>query len=101
MALRMRFPLLPLSGVLLAVGAALTLLPSRTTGQLPAANREKSFTFPEFRATPWSKGFRWLADETGVPVVCPFTPTGTFTFVPLDPTRHYSLAEVMDILNDA
>src|SRR5262249_53256320 len=62
------------------------------------------FTF-EFRGQPGSKGLEWVAEKTGLPMVGNVKPTGTFTFVsPVagdGRVRQYTLAEIIDILNDA
>jgi RNA polymerase sigma factor (sigma-70 family) len=54
----------------------------------------------EMRNKPWATVFEWLSDQTGKPVITPFKPTGTFTFVG-PPGGKYTLPEVIDILNEA
>ncbi len=55
----------------------------------------------EFRQVPWARVFEWLGDRTGLPVITPYKPTGTFSFVPPRPGKTYTMPEVVDILNDA
>jgi hypothetical protein len=55
----------------------------------------------DFRAVPWKKVFAWLAEQTDCPVIRTFCPTGTFTYIPSHPGKKYTLAEVIDALNEA
>jgi hypothetical protein len=41
----------------------------------------------------WDKVFAWLTEQTEVPVVCSFTPTGSFTFVGPEGAR-YTMSEI-------
>jgi type II secretory pathway component GspD/PulD (secretin) len=63
--------------------------------KLPA--RKAAF---EFENKPWSAVFAWLSDETGLPVVTSFKPTGSFTFIPPN-GRKYTISEIIDILNES
>jgi type II secretory pathway component GspD/PulD (secretin) len=49
---------------------------------------------------PWADVFKWLANETGLPVNATRPPTGTFTFIGPE-KKTYALPEVVDIINDA
>src|SRR5205814_1626163 len=65
---------------------------------------ERKITF-EMRNKPWTgdKGsvLEWLSDQTGLPVsISSAKPVGTLTFVSPDAPKQYTLAEVIDILND-
>jgi type II secretory pathway component GspD/PulD (secretin) len=66
----------------------------------PPSQPAKPLTF-EFRNTPWSTVLEWLSDQTGLAVITPLKPTGTFTFVPPQSHKSYSVPEVIDILNEA
>src|SRR5262245_6250127 len=46
------------------------------------AARSGALELREFSATPWAEVFRWLAEQTGLPVTCPDTPPGSFTLPP-------------------
>jgi type II secretory pathway component GspD/PulD (secretin) len=54
----------------------------------------------EFRDRPWGQVLGWLAEQSGLPVVSPSRPTGTFTFVP-PRGKTYTLPGVLDLLNEA
>jgi RNA polymerase sigma factor (sigma-70 family) len=58
----------------------------------------------EVRNKKWSEVLEWLSDQTGLPVVAPSVPTGTFTFISPRPTdqakRTYTLSEVIDFINE-
>jgi hypothetical protein len=96
-----RSPLPAGKAAILMALAALALSPLQVAGQQPAAKQPKRIVVPEFRQTPWRKVFAWLAEETGLPVVCSFMPTRSFTFVPPNPLKKYTLSEVMDILHQS
>jgi|SRR5262245_56451543 len=66
----------------------------------PAAPAEKRIIV-QFSSAPWAKVFEWLTDQTGLPVVMNFKPTGTFSFAPPKGGQGYTLPEVIDILNEA
>ena len=74
------------------------------SGRLAAANPEKKDASTEKQIAfamdgkPWDAVFKWLANETGKPVIANFKPTGTFTFIGKD-TKTYTLPEVIDIIN--
>jgi hypothetical protein len=55
----------------------------------------------EFRETKWRQVFNWLSDQTELPVVTSCNPAGSFTFTPPAADTEYSVAEVIDILNNA
>src|SRR5262245_31926363 len=59
----------------------------------------------EMRAKPWvGKGgvLEWLAEQAEMPVVSPYTPTGTFNYIaPEGKPRMHTLGEIIDILNEA
>ncbi|HZY83886.1 MAG TPA: secretin N-terminal domain-containing protein, partial [Gemmataceae bacterium] len=52
-----------------------------------------------FQNQLWKKVLEWLAEEARLPVVAQQIPTGTFTCVS-PPGRTYSLAEVIDLMNE-
>jgi type II secretory pathway component GspD/PulD (secretin) len=59
---------------------------------------EKTYAF-SMDGQPWADVFKWLADQTGKPVIAPFKPTGTLTLH--NPTgKKYTMPEVIDIIND-
>jgi hypothetical protein len=70
--------------------------PPKGPGRLPG----KAISI-EFRDRPWSAVFTWLSEQTGLPVVTQFKPTGTFTFIPPNPEKRYTMPEIIDILNEA
>src|SRR5262249_20865699 len=49
---------------------------------------------------PWPQVIEWLTDQTGLPVITTYNPTGTFTFTP-PKGQKYTIPEVIDILNSA
>ncbi|NBO93014.1 MAG: hypothetical protein EBV06_11995, partial [Planctomycetia bacterium] len=49
---------------------------------------------------PWSGMFKWVSDQTGIPVIHTIKPTGTFSFTS-PPGAAYELTEVIDIINEA
>jgi tetratricopeptide (TPR) repeat protein len=59
----------------------------------------------QFSSTPWSQVLDWLKDTTGLPIISPSRPTGSFTFIPprgIDGNaRKYTVGEIFDILNDS
>ncbi len=65
----------------------------------PTKTSEKSWAL-ELRDVPWPDVFKWLTEQTGLPVVGQAKPAGAFTFVGVD-KKTYALPEVVDILNDA
>ncbi len=48
---------------------------------------------------PWPAVFKWLADQTGVPVITSGKPVGAFTFTP-PAGMTFTLGEVIDIINE-
>jgi hypothetical protein len=65
--------------------------------------REKRFNF-ELHGVPWKKVMEWLSEQTGLPFVSSYTPTGLVTFSPpLDPSgrpRQLTVPEMLDALNE-
>jgi type II secretion system protein D len=62
------------------------------------ASRPKTVAF-EMRDKPWSSVLEWLSDQTGLPVITSYKPTGTFSFI--DPKKkEYTIPEIIDILNE-
>jgi type II secretory pathway component GspD/PulD (secretin) len=54
------------------------------------------------RDKPWSAVLEWLADQSGLPIITNYKPTGTFTFIAAQKSRsEYTLPEIIDILNEA
>jgi hypothetical protein len=72
----------------------------RPAGKDPLKEPGKRAAF-EFRNKPWGQVFEWLSDTTGLPVVGVIKPTGSFTFIPPDANKRYTLPQIMDILNEA
>jgi hypothetical protein len=67
-------------------------------GPEPAAKpTEKTYQI-SMEGKQWAAVFKWLADQTEMPVIRNFTPTGTFTFTGPEKKR-YTLAELVDIIN--
>jgi RNA polymerase sigma factor (sigma-70 family) len=60
---------------------------------------EKTYTF-EMRDQPWAKVLEWYAENSGLPFVGSFKPTGTFTFIP-PRGKKYTLGEITDCINEA
>ncbi|MFO0879228.1 MAG: secretin N-terminal domain-containing protein [Gemmataceae bacterium] len=70
-------------------------LPSRVEVK-PTDEKLYAFTMEK---KPWGSVFNWLAEQTGKPIVANALPSGTFTFT--NPKgKKYTLAEVIDIIND-
>jgi hypothetical protein len=71
----------------------------------PGVEQEGPRTFAfAFDKAPWPKVLEWLSDITGMPLITPHRPKGTFTFVPQTvdgKPRKYEVSEIIDILNDA
>jgi ferric-dicitrate binding protein FerR (iron transport regulator)/tetratricopeptide (TPR) repeat protein len=63
----------------------------------------KTYDF-RFDAAPWSKVLEWLRDTSGLPIITPIRPTGSYTFTPpLEPDgkfRKYTVHEICDVLNE-
>lgn len=73
--------------------------PAETTKPAP----EKKVRF-EFRDKRWAEVLEWLVDQTGMQVISPNKPAGTFTFIApkVDgKPREYTIPEVIDIINEA
>jgi hypothetical protein len=79
---------------------ALVVAPTKAVGPPPAAEPSRWITVPEFRGKPWKWVFQWLTEQTGKPLVSNYMPTCSFTFVPPNPPRKYTLPEVIDLIND-
>src|SRR5688572_10331209 len=59
----------------------------------------KVFTL-SFRNQPWNKVLAWLAEQANLPFIAESMPAGTFTAV-LPPERKVTLAEAIDLVNEA
>ena len=70
-------------------------VPPRTT---PIGPDERAIQF-QFVAAPWDQVLRWFAEVSGLALQMEAKPTGTFSYI-RDPNK-YTLAEAMDILNEA
>ncbi len=97
--------ILPLVSAFLLFGLVLSG-PSQgpARGNPDQKKKEKKFVI-EMHAVPWAKVFSWLADQTGLPFLSrQGLPPGHFTFVPPkigNAPRQYTLAEFIDVLNEA
>jgi hypothetical protein len=73
-------------------------------GAAPGAKTAvKKVSFPRGRQ-PWPAVFRWLSDQSGLPIIAATWPAGTFDFAPPQTPkgpRQYTFGEVFDILNEA
>src|SRR5207253_10022304 len=68
----------------------------------PKAPAEKMYSFGEMRDKPWPQVLEWLADQTGLPYIGAYKPTGTFTYIaPRGKPDKLTLPQVIDILNEA
>lgn len=66
-------------------------------GARPA--KDDSLTF-EMRSMPWASLFEWLSDKTGMPVISTIKPPrGSLNII--SPKKKYTLAQVMDIINES
>lgn len=63
----------------------------------PFAGKKVAFSFD---SKPWSGVFEWLTNQTDLPVITTFKPSGTFTFLGT-PGKLYTIPEVIDIINEA
>jgi RNA polymerase sigma factor (sigma-70 family) len=61
--------------------------------------KEKTFTF-EARQKPWKGILEWYSEISGLPFVGNELPAGTFTFVPPENKKKFTLVEITDILNE-
>ena len=86
------------SWFLLALVVAWGLLPDRATAVV--RERAGGNELSQLDGQPLRKVFDWLVDQTGVPLVCSFCPTGTFTY---RGPKHaqLSIPEAIDIINDS
>jgi type II secretion system protein D len=98
-----------LVGIVLLAGAAWTLAvePARDDPTKkadppkadPPKTPERTVKF-EMDKQPWKDVLKWLGEETKLPVIAPYIPKGSFTFIsPKD--KAYTIPEVIDILNEA
>jgi RNA polymerase sigma factor (sigma-70 family) len=55
----------------------------------------------EARDRPWNQVFEWYAEISGLAFVGSSKPPGTFTFIPPQGKRQYTLVEITDLLNEA
>jgi general secretion pathway protein D len=72
-------------------------------GETAKPTPEKKVRF-EFRDKRWSEVLEWLVDQTGMQVISPTKPAGTFTFIAPKVNgvpREYTIPEVIDIINEA
>src|SRR5262249_24312432 len=75
----------------------------KTTTGSSGTKKEPTFALL-FDPQPWPKALVWLAEGTGLPFVSrQALPKGTFPYVPppSDKARRYSVADILDIMNDA
>jgi type II secretory pathway component GspD/PulD (secretin) len=88
------------AGNLTQIYATIKGLEEKETGEArPAKPAEKRFAF-ELRDKLWNNVFEWLAEQTGLQVISPSLPRGTFTVIsPANKT--YTIPEIIDLLNDA
>jgi type II secretion system protein D len=70
--------------------------PPRKDG--PAKQRTVTF---EMRDQPWDKVLEWLAENVGLPLVSNDKPKGTFNFIGTSRKSQFTLAEVIDHINDS
>jgi type II secretion system protein D len=79
---------------------AQTAVPAKATETKPP---EKRIAF-EMRDKKWSEVFEWLGDHTGLKVISPYIPGGTFNFIaPRDANKQpqtYTIPEIIDIINE-
>jgi len=89
-----------------ALGALATSIIAQTpppakTPEPKAPEKRVSF---EMRDKPWMQVFEWLTDQTGLPVVSQYKPSGSFTFISPRGAdklpRNYTIPEIIDILNE-
>ena len=60
---------------------------------------EKTVSFA-FEDKPWNQVIDWFAKESGLVFISTAKPTGSVT-IKTDPTRKYTIREVVDLLNEA
>jgi type II secretion system protein D len=76
---------------------------AQPAGETAKPSPEKKVRF-EFRDKRWSEVLEWLVDQTGMQVISPTKPAGTFTFIAPKVNgvpREYTIPEVIDIINEA
>jgi RNA polymerase sigma factor (sigma-70 family) len=69
----------------------------------PTKPAEKQYAFA-MDNQPWKEVFQWLSDQTGLPLVSNYVPTGTFTFGPPrvgGAVKQFTITEIIDIINEA
>lgn len=72
----------------------------RTAQFAKQAESTRTVTF-EMRDMPWDKVLEFLSTNLKVPVVSPIKPQGTFNFVGTSSKTKYTMAEVIDVVNEA
>lgn len=78
--------------------------PSAQLGQpkTTTPTTQKKILF-EMRDVPWTNVLEWLSNQTGLPVISSYRPTGTVNFIPprtSDGPQKYTIPQVVDILNE-
>lgn len=66
--------------------------------ETPRPGDTKRYTLA-FRNKPWGEVLEWLARQSGMPVLSPSKPDGSFTFIP-PRGKTYTMPEILDILNE-
>src|SRR5262249_36991544 len=64
--------------------------------------KDKKIVFDQ-RDKRWMDVLEWLSTETGLPLICPTKPTGSFTFIaPIvnGAQKKYTIPEIIDIINE-
>ncbi len=77
---------------------AQSVIPPAPRRTRPIGPDERVIQF-QFVAAPWDQVLRWFAEVSGLALQMESKPTGTFSYI-RDPNK-YTLAEAMDILNEA
>ncbi len=64
---------------------------------LPFGGKKVAFAFD---SKPWAGVFEWMTNQTDLPIITTYKPSGTFTFQG-PPGKLYTIPEVIDIINEA